>query len=308
MRIGVVFPSVEVEADAGSLREWAQAVEWLGFNHIIIYDHVVGANPVSRPGQFMPYDVDSAFYDPFTVIPFMGAATATIEFFTSILILPQRQTVLVAKQAACVDILCKGRLRLGIGTGWSNVEYEALNVPWAERGKIFEDQIGVLRELWTKRAVTLKTPYHTVTDAGINPLPIQQPIPLWFGGGGKDPISGKQSPERVLRRIARLADGLAAAVREADDYAVEMLEHFRNFCSEYGRDPAKIGVEGHLTINNANIDRTADRVKAWKDVGATHVGLNTMRDGLNGVDQHLRRLEEIAKALNLPAKTGSLGS
>jgi probable F420-dependent oxidoreductase len=198
--------------DAGALQEWAQAVERMGFNHIVIYDHVVGANPESRPDWFMPYDVDSAFYDPFTLIPFLGAVTNTIEFFTGVLILPQRQAVLVAKQAACADLLCKGRMRLGIGTGWNPVEYEALGVPWSERGKIFEDQIGVLRELWTKRSPTIKTPYHTVTDAGIKPLPIQQPIPLWFGGGAKEPVTGKQSPERVLRRIARLADGLAAGV------------------------------------------------------------------------------------------------
>jgi probable F420-dependent oxidoreductase len=297
MRIGVVFPCTEVGADSGALREWAQAVERMGFKHIVIYDHVIGANPASRPGKFMPYNVDSAFYDPFTIIPFMAAATTTITFFTSILILPQRQTVLVAKQAACTDVLCNGRLRIGVGTGWNDTEYEALNARWTERGKIFEDQIGVLRELWTKRAVTLKTQYHTITDAGIKPLPIQQPIPLWFGGGAKEPISGKQSPERVLRRIARLADGLAAAVLEPDDYAVEMLDRFWTFCRGYGRDVSKIGVEGQIAVNRTNDDRTTDRVKAWQDIGATHVGFNTMRDGLSGVEQHLRRLEEIAEAL-----------
>src|SRR5690349_20952217 len=166
MKIGVVFPSTEIDdTDPGGLREWAQAIERMGYSHIILYDHVVGADPVGYPGWSMPYDVDSAFHDPFTAISYLAAVTTTVEFFTGVLILPQRQTVLVAKQAACADILCNGRLRLGIGTGWNPVEYEALGVPWAERGKIFEDQIGVLRELWTKRTVTLKTPYHTINAA-----------------------------------------------------------------------------------------------------------------------------------------------
>jgi probable F420-dependent oxidoreductase len=299
MRIGIVFPTTEIEADAGALKEWAQSVERMGFDHAVLYDHVVGANRASRPGAFLPYDIDDAFYEPFTLIPYFAAVTTALGFFTSVLILPQRQTVLVAKQAACVDVLSNGRLRLGIGTGWNQVEYEALGVPWAERGPVFEDQVAVLRALWTTRAVTLKTNHHTLTDVGLLPMPIQQPIPLWFGGGGREPLSGKPSPERVLRRIARLADGLAVAALRPDEEAAEMLDRFRRFCREYGRDPASIGAQAHHTVTPDTLDRCGEQVEAWQALGATHVGINTMRGGLRGCEAHLLAAEQIAKGLSL---------
>ena len=197
MKLGVVFPQIEMGADPGAVRAYGQAVEQIGYHHILAYEHVVGANTASRPGWRGPYDIDSVFHEPFVLFGFLAGLTERIEFATGIVILPQRQTVLVAKQAAALDVLSGGRLRLGIGIGWNAVEYEALGTDFHNRGRRCEEQVALLRALWTERAVTFDGKWHRVTDAGIEPLPVQRPIPLWFGGG----------EERVLRRIARLADG-----------------------------------------------------------------------------------------------------
>ena len=197
MKLGVVFPQIEIGADPGAVRAYGQAVEQIGYHHILAYEHVVGANTASRPNWRGPYDIDSVFHEPFVLFGYLAGLTERIEFATGIVILPQRQTVLVAKQAAALDVLCGGRLRLGIGIGWNAVEYEALGTDFHNRGRRCEEQVALLRALWTERAVTFDGTWHRVTDAGIKPLPVQRPIPLWFGGGD----------ERVLRRIARLADG-----------------------------------------------------------------------------------------------------
>ncbi len=184
------------------------AVEELGFGHILAFDHVVGANTASRPGWDKPYDLTSQFHDPFVLFSFLSAVTTELGFVTGILILPQRQTVLVAKQAACLDVLCGGRFRLGIGTGWNELEYEALGVPFEVRGDLIEEQVAVLRGLWSEDAFTFSGDYHSIPDVGLCPMPVQRPVPLWFGGGSDRPAFGNQpAREKVLRRIARLADG-----------------------------------------------------------------------------------------------------
>src|SRR5579862_2069659 len=157
MQIGVYFPQYELPPEADAIRDYVQGVEALGFNHLIIMDHVVGANKASRPDWRATYHLETIFYEPFALIAFLAGITSKLGFITGVLVLPQRQTVLVAKQAACIDIYCNGRLRLGIGTGWNQVEYEALNASFTGRGKVFDDQIAVLRALWTQKAVTLKT-------------------------------------------------------------------------------------------------------------------------------------------------------
>lgn len=184
MKLGVMFPQTDIVADAVAIREFAQAVEQMGFNHLLVIEHVIGANTASRPDWNAPYDISSSFNEPFVLLSFVAAAAPALELATGILILPQRQTVLVAKQAACLDVLCQGRLRLGVGTGWNPVEYEALEYEFKTRASRYEDQIDLLRALWTNPAVTWNTAHHVVPDAGINPLPIQRPIPLWLGGGG----------------------------------------------------------------------------------------------------------------------------
>lgn len=190
MKIGVVFPHDTLEPDHGAIRAYAQAVEQMGFSHILSYDHVINANAASRPDWGTKYNLDSKFHEAFTLLSYIAAVTSRISLATGVMILPQRQTVLVAKQAATLDLLSNGRLRLGVGTGWNEVEYEALGVPYKSRGKIFDDQIDILRALWTQRAVTFDTPYHKITDAGLFPMPLQRPIPLWLGGGGVHPLLG----------------------------------------------------------------------------------------------------------------------
>ena len=297
MQVGVYFPQYELPPEPDAIRDYVQGVEALGLNHLIIMDHVVGANKASRPAWSATYHLDTVFHEPFALIAFLSGVTSRLGFITGVLVLPQRQTVLVAKQAACVDVYCKGRLRLGIGTGWNQVEYEALNAPFAGRGRLFDDQIAVLRALWTQTAVTIKTPYHTITDAGINPLPVQRPIPLWFGGGNQAPANlAHNAVDKVMRRIASIGDGWMPPFNAGDE-AAEALLKFRVLCREYGRDPASVGVEGIIRATLKTRDKWPDEIAFWKKLGVTHLAFNTLHDGLKGVDAHLRRLEEVKSAL-----------
>jgi probable F420-dependent oxidoreductase len=296
MKLGAVFPQLEIGTDLGAVREWTKAVEAMGYDHVYAYDHVLGANTASRPDWKGPYDLHSQFYEPFVLFSYMAAVSDNLGFLSGVFILPQRQTALFAKQAATVDVLCNGRLRCGVGVGWNEVEYEALGVDFKHRGRIFDDQIDVLRALWTQDAVTVKTAYHTITDAGIAPLPVQRPIPLWLGGGFVDPITKGPVAEKIFRRIARAADGWLA-VFQPDDAGAEMLARVHNYAQDYGRDPVQIGLEGRIDAQKKSQDRWADEVNAWEKLGATHLSVITLRDGLKGPEQHLRRLEEARKVL-----------
>jgi probable F420-dependent oxidoreductase len=296
MKLGAIFPQTEFGDDAGAIREWTLAVEAMGFDHVYVYDHVVGANTASRPDWKGPYNLDSQFYEPLVLFSYMAAVSQKLAFVSGVVILPQRQTALFAKQAACVDVLCEGRLRVGIGTGWNQVEYEALGVSYEDRGDIFDEQIEVMRALWTQRAVTLKLRHHTITDAGIMPMPIQRPIPIWLGGGGVIPINRPTGSERVLRRVGRVADGWLP-VCAPDATGLELKERIYKYAREAGRDPSQIGIEGRIDGQLKNQDRWADEFKAWKDFGSTHFSINTLRDGLIGPEQHLRRLEDVRKVL-----------
>ena len=205
MEIGVSVPIVEIGDDFGALRDYIQAAEDLGYAHVRILDHVLGAVPEKHPEvpQF-PYTHESYIHEPFTLMAYLAAVTKKIGLTTGILILPQRQTALVAKQAAEVDVLSGGRVRLGIGVGWNSVEYEALGVDFATRGSRCDEQIEVLRQLWTENVIDFHGKYHDITHAGINPLPVQRPIPIWIGAGrGTAPTP----PNAAIRRIGRLADG-----------------------------------------------------------------------------------------------------
>src|ERR1700712_4909500 len=180
MQIGVVFPQTELGGDVAAVRTYATEVERLGYAHLLAYDHVVGADPEVHQGWNGPYDVHTTFHEPFVMFGYIAAIT-NLELVTGIIILPQRQTVLVAKQAAEVDLLTGGRFRLGIGIGWNAVEYEALGKKFTTRGRRSEDQVALLRQLWTERSVTFSARDEQVTGAGLSPLPIQRPIPIWFG-------------------------------------------------------------------------------------------------------------------------------
>jgi probable F420-dependent oxidoreductase len=296
MKIGVTYPQTSIEADPGAVRAWTQAAEQMGFAHVLVYDHVLGAGRATRPNWNKPYDLDSAFHDPFVLFSFMAAQTRTIAFATGVLILTQRQAALVAKQAACVDILSEGRLRLGVGTGWNDIEYEALDMDFASRGARVEEQVEVMRRLWTERAVTFGGAYHTISDAGIFPMPVQRPIPVWFGGGSDRALFGEKANEKVIRRIARLGDGWIQ-LPMPQPRAKELIDLMHGFAREYGRDPAQIGVEQRLELRLKTQDTWVDQADGWRDMGLTHLSVTTDPDGVCGVDAHIKRLELFRQAV-----------
>ena len=283
MRIGVVFPQTEIGADAGAVRAYAEHVEGLGFTHLLAYDHVVGADPNVHAGWDGPYDLHNTFHEPLVTFGYLAAVTTSLELVTGILILPQRQTVLVAKQAAEVDLLSGGRLRLGIGLGWNAVEYEALGEDFSNRGKRSEEQVDLMRTLWTEQTVTYHGTYHQVTGAGLAPLPIQRPIPVWFGA----------SSPRACRRAGRLGDGWFPMVGPGPKLE-QALQEVAQAAREAGRDPAQIAMEGRVSWNG-NADDLAAGLRVWADAGASHVSINTMGAGLASVDDHLRALASAAE-------------
>jgi probable F420-dependent oxidoreductase len=275
MRIGVVFPQTEIGADAGAVRAYAEHVEGLGYAHLLAYDHVVGADPKVHVGWNGFYDLHDTFHEPLVTFGYLAAVTTSLELVTGILILPQRQTVLVAKQAAEVDLLSGGRLRLGVGLGWNAVEYEALGEDFSNRGKRSGEQVDLMRKLWTEQTVTYKGAYHRVTGAGLAPLPIQRPIPVWFGA----------SSPRACRRAGRLGDGWFPMVGPGPKLE-QALHEVAQAATEAGRDPAQIAMEGRVSWNG-NADDLADGLRVWAEAGASHVSINTMNAGLASVDDHL---------------------
>jgi probable F420-dependent oxidoreductase len=285
MKFGVIFPQTEIGADPSGVRDFAQAAESLGYDHIIPYDHVVGANPASRPGWNAPYTHKDMFHEPFVLFGYLAAVTKKIGLTSGVVILPQRQTVLVAKQAAAADVLSGGRLRLGVGIGWNPVEYEALGADFKNRGARSEEQIEVLRALWTKELVTFKGRWHTITDAGINPLPVQRPIPIWFGGGA----------EPVLRRVGRLADGWFP-LAEPGDRVRSMIERIRSYAKEAGRDPSAIGIEGRVSVADGSREKWLQAISQWKELGATHVSVNTMKAGFSTPSAHIDAIRRFREA------------
>jgi probable F420-dependent oxidoreductase len=284
MHIGVVFPQTEIGADRGAIRAYAQRVEELGFAHLLAYDHVLGADPAVHAPWTGPYDVDTTFHEPFVLYGYLAAVTS-LELVTGIIILPQ-QTALVAKQAAEVDLLTGGRFRLGVGLGWNAVEYEALGKNFSDRGRRMDEQVGLMRQLWTQRSVTFAGEYDTVRAAGLAPLPVQRPIPVWFGA----------SSQPAYRRVGRLADGWFPQM-PPDSRLEEARQVVARAAEEAGRDPAGIGMEARVSWGGA--DKLVDHVGRWRAAGASHVSVNTMGASLGGVDGHLAALTEAARALGL---------
>jgi probable F420-dependent oxidoreductase len=287
MRIGVVLPQTEIGADAGVVRDYAQRVERMGYTHVLAYDHVLGADPDVHTGWNGPYNVHTTFHEPFVLFGYLAAITA-LELVTGIIILPQRQTVLVAKQAAEVDLLTQGNFRLGVGLGWNAVEYEALGATFTNRGRRVEEQVALMRRLWTEQTVTHDGRYEHVTGAGLAPMPVQRPIPIWFGA----------QSEVAYQRVGRLADGWFPQVAPGPrlDHARAVVEQAAR---EAGRDPAALGMEGRVSWGEKGVDQIVDHIGRWRDVGATHVSINTMNAGLASIDDHLAALDATAGALAL---------
>jgi probable F420-dependent oxidoreductase len=286
VRIGVVFPQNELGGDPGAVRAYGQRVEELGYTHLLAYDHVVGADPAVHTRWQGPVDIRSTFHEPLVMFGYLAAVTTTLELVTGVIVLPQRQAALVAKQAAEVDLLSNGRLRFGVGLGWNAVEYEALGANMKTRGKRSEEQVEVLRRLWTEDSVTFEGRYHRLTGVGLAPMPVQRPIPVWFAAAS-DP---------GYERAGRLGDGWFPMVQPGPDldYARAQVD---KAAIAAGRDPAAIGMEAQITWTG-DPDAVVAGLHAWAQAGATHVSINTMGAGLGSVDEHLAVLETVVAGID----------
>ena len=284
MKLGAVFPQTEIGSDPKVVRDFAQTVEEAGFDHLLVYDHVLGATHDREPKLAGPYTEKSLFHEPFVLFGYLAAATSRIELATGVIILPQRQTALVAKQAAEVDILSGGRLRLGIGVGWSYVEYDALNENFKNRGKRQEEQVEVLRKLWSEPVVSYKGEYHEIDRAGLLPLPERQ-IPIWWGGF--TPVA--------YERGARLGDGFMFG-GDAEG-AIKALEQTRGFMRDAGRDPEGFGADLILLASSiSDVGAIASELDAWKQAGGTHASIVTMNQDLANPQAHLDALLAVRRA------------
>lgn len=301
MRLGAVLPITEIGTDPVVIRDYVQAIEGMGYDHIVVFDHVLGANPASHKLRG-PYTHKYEFHEPMVLMGYLAGVTKTIELATGIVIAPQRQTALLAKQAAEVDVLSNGRLRLGLGLGWNQVEYEGLGQDFCTRGKRLDEQIQLMRQLWTNKLVTFQGRWDQITDAGINPLPVQQPLPIWLGGWA-DPM---------IKRIARTADGWFALFKPDSD-GKQMIAKLHQYAKEAGRDPTKIGIEAWVTVNNSRIfegrnQRPEDKLlrsaeqwrketTAWRGLGATHLGCWSLYSGFTP-DQHIDAARQFKAAID----------
>jgi probable F420-dependent oxidoreductase len=286
VKVGVVFPQTEIGADPGGVREFARAVQELGFDHLLAYDHVLGADVSSRPDWSGPYTAEHQFHEIFVLCGYLAGLVSGLELVTGVLVLSQRQTALVAKQAAEIDILTGGRFRLGVGLGWNFVEFDALGMNFHDRGGRAEEQIQVLRRLWTEPIVDFEGRWHRIPRAGINPLPVQRPIPIWIGG----------SAEAAIRRAARLADGFFPQ-RPLEGGWPATMERFRQWVEDAGRSTDKIGIEWRIDVATGTPEDWRAQAEERKAIGATHLSLQTMRGGLKGPDAHIGRIREAAEAL-----------
>ena len=293
MKTGVVFPQTEIGADPAAVRDYVQAVEELGYAHMMVYDHVLGADTSHHANWQGSYTSESMFHEPFVLFGYLAGITTKIELVTAVLILGQRQTALVAKQAAEVDLLTGGRLRLGVGVGWNHVEYEALNQEFGNRGQRYAEQIKLLREFWTQEVVEFEGQYHKVDHAGVNPQPVQRPIPIWMGAGARaNPVP----TDRVLRRVARLADGWFPQMQPTND-ARSTVERLKKFADEAGRDAAEIGMEPRINLGDGDPEFWQEQARVWEDMGATHISVNTMRSGLDSPQDHINAIQQFKEVI-----------
>jgi probable F420-dependent oxidoreductase len=286
VQIGVVFPQTEIGADPGAVRAYAQGVEELEYEHLLAYDHVLGADPAAHVRFSGPYTIASQFHEVLVLFGYLAGVAPRLGLFTGILILPQRQTALVAKQASEVDLLTGGKLRLGVSIGWNDVEYEALGTNFRDRGRRIEEQVELLRRLWTEPVVTCDTGEHTITAAGLNPLPVQRPIPVWFGG----------SSEASFRRAARLGDGMYVE-RPLQGGWEATLERLHQWRAEHGRT-GPFGLEASISTSEGTPDEWRADALSWRRRGFTHLSVDTMDTGLQGADAHVARLAEARRALD----------
>jgi probable F420-dependent oxidoreductase len=285
-QLGAFFPTRDMPADPVAIRDWAQAAESIGFDFVEVSDHVLGADRAALPDFSGPYDVDDAFHETFVTLSYIAALTRNVGLASGVLILPQRQTALVAKQAAQLDVVSGGRLRLGIGVGWNPVEYAALGQDWHARGRRQEEQIVLMQRLWTERTVTFTGEFDRVQHAGINPRPLQQPIPIWFGGG----------VEPVLRRAARYGQGWIP-LASPDQQVESQLQRLHGYLRAEGRDPSTFGIEAWIRSSSGTPDAWREAASRWQALGATHVTFYTSGQGVGAVEQQIKALQQFRDAM-----------
>jgi probable F420-dependent oxidoreductase len=283
MQLNAMFPTRDIGTDPAKIRDWAQAAEDLGYAYIEVPDHVFGAT--ARAGWTPLYNEKDPFHETFVTLGFLAAVTKRIRLSSGVLIAPQRQTGVIAKQAAQADLLSGGRLRLGIGVGWNHVEYEALAQDWKTRGARQAEQIEVLRRLWSEDLVTFNGRFHALKEVNIVPPPIQRPIPIWLGG----------SSDAVVIRAARLGDGWMP-IMAPDEKAEQKLVLLREELKKHGRDPARFGIEGWLRMHEPDPQRWAAAADGWRKLGADMAMLYPMYRIASFEDQveTLRRFKEVA--------------
>ncbi len=287
MRLGAVLPTYELPADPVALWDFAQAVEQVGYSHLTAMEHVLGADLANRPNwEGRPTMCD--FHEPFVLFGYLSGLVRRLEFATNLVVLPQRQTALFAKQAAEADVLSQGRLRLGIGVGWIEPEFEALGEDFRTRGMRIDEQIAVARLLWTQESVTFQGRWHHIEEMGIRPLPVQRPIPIWLGG----------HVEATLRRVATLGDGWLPLLPPGDE-AREAIARIHTLAQEGGRDPASIGIEGVVSIAGKTPEDWLREALDWQALGATHLTVYTLDAGLDSLKAHIeaiRRFKEVVSS------------
>ena len=286
MQIGAVIPHHEIGTDPGAIRAYAEGAEQLGLDHLMLYDHVLGVDR-NRPGGFEgPYDKDVAFHEPFVTFGFIAACTSHVDLVTAVIILPQRQTVLVAKQAAEVAVLSANRLKLGVGVGWNDVEYLALNEDFHNRGRRQEEQVALMRRLWCEDAFSFDGEYHTIAHASILPRP-SAAIPVLFGG----------SAPALLERCARLGDGWMP-LGSPSDKVEGRITRLKQLRKEAGLPWDGFEIRAQAQYAGGNADKWATHAATWKELGATHLAIATHRADPTDVDGHLARIAEYQAAVS----------
>jgi probable F420-dependent oxidoreductase len=281
--VGVVFPQGSIPGDPDQIREFVSEVEGAGFDHLVVPDHVLGVDPTTHPGWKGVYDVHDLFHEPMVLFGFLAGFSA-LELVTGVVVLPQRQTALVAKQATEVDLLTRGRFRLGVGIGWNRIEYEGMGAEFKTRGRRIEEQVELMRRLWTESVVDFAGREHRIAGAGIAPLPLQRPIPVWMGA---------ETDPRAFERVGRMADGWMALGRPRAE-AAGSIRMIRSAAERAGRDPLAIGVEAWVNAADGDIDRIALEVREWERLGATHVALNSRGPANRHIHAHLEVLRAAA--------------
>ena len=296
MEVGVIFPQTEIEPDPSAIKDFAQAAEDMGYAYIFIADHVLGADPAHHDFPALrTYNHKSVVHEIMTLMGYLSAVTERVGLATGILILPQRQTVLVAKQAAEVDVLSGGRLRLGIGVGWNTVEYEALGEDFHNRGARSAEQIEVMRALWTQDVVDFHGKWHNISHAGLNPLPVQRPIPIFLGAGSS---ATPTIAEPVLKRVARLADGWCPNFNP-DETGNGYVEKVHGYMREMGRDPSKLVLDGRLRVSGKQPEDWMDEAKAWQELGAGYLSIENRQGGLTTAGEHIEAMRRFKDATDL---------